>query len=214
MGQSRKFRMLVVVHCFRKARSSIRIITARKSWNQRTETILGTKIMRSEYDFTKAKRNPYAKRLKKLSPFGWSRTSSTTSSRCRVIRVFLTRISSTFICWTVRRQGENYRLVGRSDGWLRWGSDASRARQECRASLGCVQSLPGERRRDFFWERARLSATERCLERWERGRFWRRIFRSPGFWRWPCLGGSRRVDRRARGVRGSGSFRASGRSGI
>jgi uncharacterized DUF497 family protein len=31
MGQSRKFRMLVVVHCFRKARSSIRIITARKA---------------------------------------------------------------------------------------------------------------------------------------------------------------------------------------
>ena len=37
----------------------------KESWNQRTETILGAKIMRSEYDFSKAKRNPYAKRLKK-----------------------------------------------------------------------------------------------------------------------------------------------------
>jgi uncharacterized DUF497 family protein len=31
MGQSRKFRMLVVVHCFRQAHSSIRIISARKA---------------------------------------------------------------------------------------------------------------------------------------------------------------------------------------
>jgi uncharacterized DUF497 family protein len=31
MGQSGKSRMLVVVHCFRKARSSIRIISARRA---------------------------------------------------------------------------------------------------------------------------------------------------------------------------------------
>jgi uncharacterized protein (DUF4415 family) len=36
-----------------------------KSWNEGAETIHGEKIMRTEYDFSKAKRNPYAKRLKK-----------------------------------------------------------------------------------------------------------------------------------------------------
>jgi uncharacterized protein (DUF4415 family) len=33
--------------------------------NQRTTTILGEQKMRKEYDFSAAKRNPYAKRLKK-----------------------------------------------------------------------------------------------------------------------------------------------------
>ena len=36
-----------------------------KSRNEGAETIHGEKIMRTEYDFSKAKRNPYAKRLKK-----------------------------------------------------------------------------------------------------------------------------------------------------
>lgn len=33
------------------------------------------------------------------------------------------------------------------------------------------QSPDGGRRRDFFWEAIRLSATDRCLDRFERGRF-------------------------------------------
>ena len=36
-----------------------------KGRDKRTETLLGKKDMRTEYDFTKATRNPYAKRLKK-----------------------------------------------------------------------------------------------------------------------------------------------------
>lgn len=44
MGQSRKLRMLVVVHCFRQARSSIRIISARKAGTKEQKPYWETKL--------------------------------------------------------------------------------------------------------------------------------------------------------------------------
>ena len=65
MGESGELRILVVIHCLRKDWHIHSNHLGQKSRNQGAETLLAEKIMRTEYDFTKAQPNPYAKRLKK-----------------------------------------------------------------------------------------------------------------------------------------------------
>ena len=66
LGLSKAANLLVVCHCYRETETVIRIISARKA--TKTETKYYTKwgeVMREEYDFSKGKKNAYAKRLKK-----------------------------------------------------------------------------------------------------------------------------------------------------
>ena len=63
IGFSYKYNLLVVCHCYRQNESVIRIVSARKATkNERKEYL---KKMKSEYDFSKGKKNPYAKMLKR-----------------------------------------------------------------------------------------------------------------------------------------------------
>ena len=59
-------RVLFVCHCVREAGSLIRIISARRA-NRHEQKQYRERLrkMRKEYDFSKAKKNPYARRLKK-----------------------------------------------------------------------------------------------------------------------------------------------------
>lgn len=68
LGVSDKTNLLVVCHCYRESDSVIRIISARKATTTETKQYNNFQdgdIMREEYDFSNAKRNPYAKKLKK-----------------------------------------------------------------------------------------------------------------------------------------------------
>ena len=68
LGVSDKTNLLVVCHCYRESDSVIRIISARKATTTETKQYNNFQdgdIMREEYDFSNAKRNPYAKNLKK-----------------------------------------------------------------------------------------------------------------------------------------------------
>ncbi len=68
LGVSDKTNLLVVCHCYRESDSVIRIISARKATTTETNQYNNFQdgdIMREEYDFSNAKRNPYAKKLKK-----------------------------------------------------------------------------------------------------------------------------------------------------
>jgi uncharacterized DUF497 family protein len=65
LGYSLAGRMLVVCHCFREQHSVIRIISARKATRSERRGYGRWARMRSEYDFSKARRNPYSKYLKK-----------------------------------------------------------------------------------------------------------------------------------------------------
>ena len=66
LGISSHLRALVVCHCCRDRDNVIRIISARKSRSIRAGPLLeGTEAMKKHYDFSKARKNPYAKRLKK-----------------------------------------------------------------------------------------------------------------------------------------------------
>ena len=67
LGVSATLRLLVVVHALRE-RNVIRIISARKATRNEAreyEIRLRERAMKEEYDFSKAKKNPYAKRLKR-----------------------------------------------------------------------------------------------------------------------------------------------------
>jgi len=65
LGISSGLRLLVVCHCYIEDDMVIRIISARKANEKRTETIREFPTMRKEYDFSKSVKNPYAKHLKK-----------------------------------------------------------------------------------------------------------------------------------------------------
>jgi predicted DNA binding CopG/RHH family protein len=59
-------RILVVCHCQREFGSVIRIISARRAGrHEQSDYWSRLKRLRKEYDFSKARRNPYARRLKK-----------------------------------------------------------------------------------------------------------------------------------------------------
>lgn len=64
LGQSAKFRILIVCHCYRENDELIRIISARKATTKERRSY-PVKVMRREYDFSDARRNPYAAKLKK-----------------------------------------------------------------------------------------------------------------------------------------------------
>jgi uncharacterized DUF497 family protein len=66
LGISARLRILVVCHCHRQIDEVIRIISAQKSEPNGKNSILGTNnTMKKNYDFSKAVKNPYAKRLKR-----------------------------------------------------------------------------------------------------------------------------------------------------
>ena len=59
-------RLVVVIHCFRESDDVIRIISARKaSRTERRHCGTLSSTMRGNYDFSKGRKNPYAKRLKR-----------------------------------------------------------------------------------------------------------------------------------------------------
>ena len=58
-------RTLVVCHCYREAGEVIRIISARRTSRVKRAEHARVGPMRHNYDFWKAKRNPYAKHLKR-----------------------------------------------------------------------------------------------------------------------------------------------------
>lgn len=65
LGLSSVLRLLVVVHCFRDPADTIRIISAPQGHSSGGGTLrVPAEIMKDEYDFSKARKNPYAKRLK------------------------------------------------------------------------------------------------------------------------------------------------------
>ena len=66
LGISASLRMLVVVHVHRTDRDTIRIISARRATkSERVDLRHEATAMKKEYDFSKARPNPYAKRLKR-----------------------------------------------------------------------------------------------------------------------------------------------------
>ena len=76
LGLSKKGRLLIVVHCTRESESVIRLISSRKATEtektgyEREKRLMKTVDERDEYlekefDFSKAVRNPYAKKLHK-----------------------------------------------------------------------------------------------------------------------------------------------------
>jgi uncharacterized DUF497 family protein len=65
LGLSRSLRLLVVAHCYRTNGNVIRIISARKADSDEAEQIPIGAAMRKHYDFSNARKNPYAAQLKK-----------------------------------------------------------------------------------------------------------------------------------------------------
>ena len=65
LGLSTRLRELVVSHCYREVGGVIRIISARKAIPRERQQSRLKKAMKAEYDFSEARRNPYAKKLKK-----------------------------------------------------------------------------------------------------------------------------------------------------
>jgi predicted DNA binding CopG/RHH family protein len=68
LGVSMKARILVVCHCYRKSGAVIRIISARRATRKERsqyEVFLRWIELRKNYDFSKSKRNPYARVLKR-----------------------------------------------------------------------------------------------------------------------------------------------------
>ena len=77
LGLSKKGRLLIVVHCTRESESIIRLISSRKAtenektgYDREEKRLMRTNEERDEYlekefDFSKAVRNPYAKKLHK-----------------------------------------------------------------------------------------------------------------------------------------------------
>ena len=66
LGFSAAARLLVVVHCYRANDETIRLISARRATRDEQRTYSDQRRpMRKEYDFSKGRRNPYARRLKR-----------------------------------------------------------------------------------------------------------------------------------------------------
>ena len=64
LGLSHLLRVVVVCHCYRIHGNIIRIISARKATTQELKAYQRW-LMRKEYDFSKARKNPYASQLKR-----------------------------------------------------------------------------------------------------------------------------------------------------
>ena len=64
LGLSHLLRVVVVCHCYRGNDNIIRIISARKATTQELKAYWRW-LMRKEYDFSKARQNPYASQLKR-----------------------------------------------------------------------------------------------------------------------------------------------------
>jgi uncharacterized DUF497 family protein len=65
LGLSSALRLLVVCHCYRGDGGVIRFISARKATAKETKSTGEGVIMRKQYDFSNARKNPYAAQLKK-----------------------------------------------------------------------------------------------------------------------------------------------------
>ena len=70
LGYSLQARCLIVNHCYRESDFVIRLISARRAAKEEEEVYWSVKSvlerqMRKEYDFTKSRKNPYAKQLKR-----------------------------------------------------------------------------------------------------------------------------------------------------
>jgi uncharacterized DUF497 family protein len=64
LGLSKWLNVLIVCHCYREKEEEIRIFSARKATKNEKNTMEEIQ-MRAEYDFSKAKPNPYIKKLRK-----------------------------------------------------------------------------------------------------------------------------------------------------
>ena len=65
LGISSSLKVVLVCHCYREEGNVIRIISARKASAFESKQYQKRWTMRKEYDFSKARKNPYAARLKK-----------------------------------------------------------------------------------------------------------------------------------------------------
>jgi uncharacterized DUF497 family protein len=65
LGLSSNFRFVLACHCYREQGNVIRIISARKASTQESKQYRWRSNMRKEYDFSNARKNPYASQLKK-----------------------------------------------------------------------------------------------------------------------------------------------------
>ena len=65
LGLSGALRLLLLCHCYRGDGNVIRIISARKATTQESKSYPSRCHMRKEYDFTAARKTPYAAQLKK-----------------------------------------------------------------------------------------------------------------------------------------------------
>ncbi len=65
LGLSSALRLLLVCHCYRSESKVIRIFSARKATAKESESYPYRCHMRKEYDFSAARKNPYATQLKK-----------------------------------------------------------------------------------------------------------------------------------------------------
>jgi uncharacterized DUF497 family protein len=63
LGYSFRARCLIVGHCYQESNCVIRLISARRA-TARRRSLLESQ-MREEYDFSKSRKNPYAKQLKR-----------------------------------------------------------------------------------------------------------------------------------------------------
>jgi uncharacterized DUF497 family protein/predicted DNA binding CopG/RHH family protein len=64
LGCSFQARCLIVSHCYRESNAMIRLISARRATAQGGRSVLEIP-MRNEYDFSKSRKNSYAKQLKR-----------------------------------------------------------------------------------------------------------------------------------------------------
>lgn len=65
LGLSTALKILVVCHCYRTGDDVIRIISASKATSREMKSYPKRCAMRKEYDFSAARKNPYASQLKK-----------------------------------------------------------------------------------------------------------------------------------------------------
>ncbi len=65
IGLSVTVRQIVVCRCFKEGENMIRLLSARKATSCESEQYWRVPVIQNNYDFSKAKRNPYVKPLKK-----------------------------------------------------------------------------------------------------------------------------------------------------
>ena len=77
LGFSLQANLLVVCHCYRASESVIRIISARKATKNESRQYKDEmrKVMKKEYDFSNARKNPYADRVKQQITINLNQTT-------------------------------------------------------------------------------------------------------------------------------------------